>query len=643
MGIRIGIGTDLHRLVEGRKLILGGVEIPYNKGLLGHSDGDVVIHSIIDALLGSAGLGDIGEFFPDTDLKYKNIDSKKLLQEVVEIIKDKGFRVNNIDVIIHAESPKLKNYKLRMKETLSRIVEIEPDRVNIKAKTNEGLGVIGEGKAISATAVVKVIEGGERGRKIYNTLTRRKEEFIPVEDKNVGIYLCGPTVYKPSHIGHTVGPVIFDTVKRWLEYRGYKVKLVINITDVDDKIIQEAKRLGKDMKTLAEEVTADYLRAMERLNVSPPDVLPKATEHIKDIQEFIQKLIDKGFAYVLDGDVYFDVQKFSEYGKLSGQTLDKQFAHSRELKSSDKKHHPADFALWKKSPDDEPGWDSPWGRGRPGWHIECSVMSMKHIGQTIDIHGGGMDLIFPHHENEIAQSEALTGKQFVKYWMHNGLTRVDTKKMSKSEGNIRLISDLLEEFSGEVIRFFILSTHYRRPIDFSDEQIRKVARGMQTFYRLFSRVKQITGKDVYRDSFDVDANLPEGMDKLADEFDSAMDDDFNTAEAIALLFKMSNLLNAFIEENKLSSSSDEKLKRSLIAGMNIFLSKAHLLGLFEKPVEQTKQGQLTDDLIALLIEIRADARKQKLFDFADKIRDRLSALGIKLKDTPQGTTWEVEL
>jgi cysteinyl-tRNA synthetase len=307
--------------------------------------------------------------------------------------------------------------------------------------------------------------------KVYNTLTREKEEFVPVQEGRVGIYLCGPTVYKPSHIGHAVGPVIFDAIRRWLEFRGYKVDMAVNITDVDDKIIAEANQQGKTMTQVAEAVAADYFRAMERLNVRKPTFIPKATEHIPEILSLISRLIDKNVAYVAGHDVYFDVTRFSGYGKLSNRSTEEQEAGTRELKSAEEKRHSWDFALWKGAKPGEPAWESPWGPGRPGWHIECSAMSMKYLGETFDIHGGGMDLIFPHHENEIAQTEAATGKPFVKYWLHNGLTRVNTKKMSKSLGNIRLISDLLDQHSGETIRFFILSTHYRRPIDFSDEEI----------------------------------------------------------------------------------------------------------------------------------------------------------------------------
>jgi cysteinyl-tRNA synthetase len=476
---------------------------------------------------------------------------------------------------------------------------------------------------------------------IYNTLKRDKEAFTPVKQGEVGIYLCGPTVYKPSHIGHAVGPVIFDAIRRWLEYRGYKVNMVSNITDVDDKIIAEANRQGKTMKEVADTVTADYYAAMAKLNVRKPNFTPKATEFIPEIIAMIQTLIDKGFGYVVGGDVYYDVKKFSEYGKLSNRSTEEQEAHTRELQSSDEKRHSWDFALWKAAKPEEPSWDSPWGKGRPGWHIECSAMSLKILGETFDIHGGGMDLIFPHHENEIAQSEAATGKPFVKYWLHNGLTRVNTKKMSKSLGNVRQLSDLLSEYSGEVIRFFILSTHYRRPIDFSDEEIVKVSKGLQTFYRLFDRVKQITGQDVY-------AQAKEGatsdlLKSWTEQFAQAMDNDFNTADAIASLYQMANELNKFIEEKKLTAESAQADKDTLLNGVCTLRYYASLIGLFESAPESKLTDTLTEGLMKLLIDVRAEARKTKQFALSDMVRDRLKEIGVQLKDGKDGTTWEKSL
>jgi len=486
--------------------------------------------------------------------------------------------------------------------------------------------------------------------KVYNTLTREKEEFSPVREGQVGIYLCGPTVYKPSHIGHAVGPVIFDAIRRWLEFRGYKVTMVVNITDVDDKIIDEANRQGKTMTEVAEAVTADYFKAMERLNVRKPTIVPKATEHISEIIGLINRLIEKDVAYAVGGDVYFDVTKFGEYGKLSNRSTEEQEAGTRELKSADDKRHSWDFALWKAAKPGEPAWDSPWGQGRPGWHIECSAMSMKYLGETFDIHGGGMDLIFPHHENEIAQSEAATCKPFAKYWLHNGLTRVNTKKMSKSLGNIRLISDLLDQHSGETIRFFILSTHYRRPIDFSDEEIVKVAKGLQTFYRLFDRVQKISGQDPYRDNGREEINLDLAsaaaknysgvMEKFTEEYLRAMDDDFNTADAIAALYGMANATNHYIEEGKLDTEASTVDKKILIAGLRDLMKSANLIGLFEKRPESKVTDQLADDLMKLVIEVRNEARTLKQFALSDLIRDRLKTLRIQLKDSKEGTTWE---
>jgi cysteinyl-tRNA synthetase len=345
--------------------------------------------------------------------------------------------------------------------------------------------------------------------RIYNTLTRRKDLFEPAEPGKVGIYLCGPTVYKPSHIGHAVGPVIFDAVKRYLINKGFDVTLVVNITDVDDKLIAEADAQGRPMEEIAREVEANYKACMERLNVEI-DEYPRATENIAQIVELVGRLIEQGAAYAVDGDVYFDHAAAVDYGKLSGRRLEEQLSGTREL--AGKARHPADFAVWKAAEEGQPGWESPWGRGRPGWHIECSAMAMARLGETLDIHGGGMDLIFPHHENEIAQSETATGKPFARYWMHNGLTRIRTKatagewkneKMSKSLGNIRQIDELLDEYGGELLRAFVLGTHYRRPLEFSDEQLTATARSLETFYRLFERVERVTGSDAYGDGMDI--------------------------------------------------------------------------------------------------------------------------------------------
>ncbi|MFQ5495711.1 MAG: cysteine--tRNA ligase, partial [Phycisphaerae bacterium] len=341
---------------------------------------------------------------------------------------------------------------------------------------------------------------------VYNTLTRKKESFTPVTPGKVGIYLCGPTVYKPSHIGHAVGPIIFDAIKRYLVHRGFEVTWVVNITDVDDKLIVEAETHNTTTFELAERITKDYLAAMKTLGVDGIDIMPKASEHIGDIQRIIGQLIERGLAYESAGDVYFDVTKHADYGKLSNRRIDDQ-AGQRELQSGQKRN-PGDFALWKAAKPDEPDevkFDSPWGKGRPGWHIECSAMAMRYLGDTFDIHGGGLDLVFPHHENEIAQAEGATGKPFANVWMHNGLTRMNTKKISKSEADPEMqaalarmtLHNLLDRYPGELIRFFVLSTQYRRPIEYSEEEIESKRKGLDTFYRLFERIERVCGQSPY--------------------------------------------------------------------------------------------------------------------------------------------------
>ncbi len=332
--------------------------------------------------------------------------------------------------------------------------------------------------------------------RVYNTLTRQKEPFETVQPGKVTMYVCGPTVYKPSHVGHMVGPVIFDTIKRYLVYSGYQVKFVVNITDVDDKLIIGAAQQKTTVPELAERITRDYLNNLQKLNVTGIDEFPKATEHIGNIIKIIQGLIDKGYAYPATGDVYFDVTKDVDYGKLCNRDPEQLEAGAR-IEVSDKKRSPGDFALWKGAKPGEPKWDSPWGPGRPGWHIECTAMSMELLGQTLDIHGGGLDLQFPHHENELAQSESYTGATFVRYWMHNGLMKTGAAKMSKSAGNEIVVSELLKRYEPETLRFFLLSTHYRRPIDYSEERLQEIYRGLEGFYRLFERFERITGTSCY--------------------------------------------------------------------------------------------------------------------------------------------------
>ncbi len=511
--------------------------------------------------------------------------------------------------------------------------------------------------------------------RVYNTLSRTKEEFQPVVSGKVGMYLCGPTVYKPAHIGHMVGPVIFDTIKRYLQYLGYDVTFVINITDVDDKIINRARERGMTIEDLARQMTEDYFENLERMGVDSVDHFPRATEHIRDMQQMIQGLIEKGYAYELDGDVYFEVSKDEDYGKLSRRSVEEMLAGAR-VEANERKRNPADFALWKKSKPGEPAWDSPWGPGRPGWHIECSVMSMKYLGETLDIHGGGLDLMFPHHENELAQSESYTGKPFVRYWLHNGLMQApgaakvggahdrhgdltderlaqEANKLAGSKG-AQSVKELFKVYPPEVIRFFILSTHYRSPIIFSEERIAEVARSVEGFYRLIETYGRVTGKDFYAlpvaSRRDESAPLPaepaelmEPLRQLRERFLEAMDDDFNTGGAVGTLFEMRRCINAFVNQHQLDGpgKSDAAAVEAFQTAVRQFKELANILGVFRRPVEKPSGADdtLVKQLIDLLVEVRSDARKKKDFETADKIRDRLGQLNIVLEDRPDGTVW----
>ncbi|UCG17216.1 MAG: cysteine--tRNA ligase [Phycisphaerales bacterium] len=495
--------------------------------------------------------------------------------------------------------------------------------------------------------------------RVYNTLTGEKETFEPVNPGKVGIYLCGPTVYKPSHIGHAVGPVIFDAIKRYLTFRGFEVTWVVNITDVEDKLIAEAAAQNVPVFELARRVTEDYNSAMKKLGVTGIDHMPKASEYIGDIIDYIQRLVDKGAAYPSDGDVYFDVTVCKGYGKLSNRSPDEQFGQ-RELQSGQKRN-PGDFCLWKASKPEEPDavkFDSPWGAGRPGWHIDCSVMSMKLLGETFDIHGGGMDLIFPHHENEIAQSETATGQSFAKYWLHNGLTRFNTKKISKSDEEMArfmekmVLTRLLAERDGELIRYLILGTHYRSPIDFSDEEVEAKRKGLMTFYRLFDRVLRITGTGVYGDSPSLSqapGAVEEPLRGFADDvlsyrqrFVEVMDDDFNTAAAIAVLFELAGRINRFIDEQKVETEPGDASKAAVLAAGRELVELGRLLGLFLEPraIAGAGGGERLDAVMRVLIDVRQYCRQNKDFRAADMIRDKLAEIGVTLVDRPGGTEWE---
>ena len=491
--------------------------------------------------------------------------------------------------------------------------------------------------------------------RVYNTLSQAKEPFAPIHPAKVGMYVCGPTVYSRSHVGHMVGPVIFDTIKRYLTYCGFEVTWVVNITDVDDKLIVQAHKEGTTVKELAERVTADYLDCLTALGVSQGpggiDHMPRATDHIPEIVAMTEGLIGKGFAYPSQGDVYFDVTKAPEYGKLSHRDPEELQAGAR-IEPTAAKRHPGDFALWKSSKPGEPSWESPWGPGRPGWHIECSAMSMKLLGEHFDIHGGGLDLVFPHHENEVVQSESYSGKPFATYWLHNGLLTKGGRKISKSDPDtVILMADLLRAHDPDTLRALLLSSHYRRPIDFGPSRLEEIARGLQTFRHLFERSERITGQDYHtlnapsrRDGERPDSP-PAEVVELRVRFLEAMDDDFNTGGALGELFEMVRSLNRLADASKLEGQGgDPAVVAAFRAGVLVLKELTQILGLFtrESPGPETSEGRLTAPLLDLLVDLRAQARKGKNFQLGDDIRGRLAALGVVLEDRPDGTHWKIE-
>ena len=460
--------------------------------------------------------------------------------------------------------------------------------------------------------------------RIYNTLTRKKEEFVPIEEGKVKMYVCGPTVYNYFHIGNARPFVVFDTMRKYLEYRGYKVKFVQNFTDVDDKIINRAKEEGISAGEVSEKYIAEYYKDAAALNVKKASVHPKVTETMNDIIKFVEELIEKGYAYESDGDVYYRTRKFEGYGKLSGKNIDDLIAGAR-IAVGEKKEDPLDFALWKaRKEDSEIAWESPWGMGRPGWHIECSAMSRKFLGNTIDIHCGGEDLQFPHHENEIAQSEAHNGCEFAHYWMHNGYINIDGQKMSKYLGNFKTVRDLLENYDGEVLRFLILSGHYRGPIDFNPEILTQSQNGLKRMRNAKSNLKHLiaSGSGAMTDE---EKTKLESYDQYRDKFIAAMDDDLNTADAISAVFELITAINTAVA----GGASKEFAQKS----MDTLMELSTVLGLLQQEVEETVE---IDDELQALIDERQQARKEKNFARADEIRDMLKAQGITLKDTPQG-------
>lgn len=460
--------------------------------------------------------------------------------------------------------------------------------------------------------------------KLYNTLSRKKEEFVPVEEGKVRMYVCGPTVYNYIHIGNARPMIVFDTVRRYFEYKGYDVNYVSNFTDVDDKIIKKANEEGVPASVISERYIKEAQTDMEGLNVKEATTHPKATEEIDGMIEMIQTLIDKGYAYAVNGTVYYRTRKFEGYGKLSKKNLDDLSAGIR-IAVSDEKEDPMDFVLWKPKKEGEPSWPSPWGDGRPGWHIECSVMSKKYLGEEIDIHAGGEDLIFPHHENEIAQSEAANGKPFAKYWLHNGFLNIDNVKMSKSLGNFFTVREISEKYDLQVLRFFMLSAHYRSPLNFSADLMAASKNGLERILTAVERLDGIRGTDAAMN--DAEKEVMGQVEALVKKFEDSMEDDFNTADAVSAIFELVKLAN--VHATAESSAELAEAVRSTIKKL------CDVLGIITE-----REKELLDEDIEKLIEERQAARKAKNFARADEIRDQLASQGILLEDTREGVKWK---
>ena len=471
--------------------------------------------------------------------------------------------------------------------------------------------------------------------KVFNTMSRSKEEFKPLKEGEVSIYCCGVTPYNHPHIGNARPFVTWDVIRRYFAHKGFKVRYIQNFTDVDDKIIRTANEEGVKWSDISGRYIDAYFKAMDALNVRRADIYPRVSETIPDIIAMVQKLIDKGFAYAADnGDVFYRVEKFAGYGKLSGRKLEDMQAGAR-IEVDERKEHPMDFALWKAAKPGEPSWESPWGNGRPGWHIECSAMSLKYLGEQFDFHGGGSDLIFPHHENEIAQSQACIGHadSFARYWLHNGFITIKNEKMSKSKNNFFTVKDILQEYPGEVLRFFILQTHYRSPLDFSDERLQEAQTSLSRLAQSKAFMDELAGKGGQSDTARELAEKAEGY--LA-AFHEAMDDDFNTALAISQMFALSKDINIYYQSvmNKGVAMDSENFAKAA----EVFKTMAGIIGIFEQ--QAAADDGLAGKLMDLIIAIRQDARKEKNWALADKIRDDLKAAGVILEDTPQGVRWK---
>ena len=465
--------------------------------------------------------------------------------------------------------------------------------------------------------------------KIYNTMTRQKEEFVPIREGKVGIYVCGPTVYDYIHIGNARPMIVFDTLRKYLTYKGYEVNYVSNFTDVDDKIIKRANEEGVDASVISERYIKEVKKDMKDMNVQEATTHPKATEEIPDMIAMVETLIQKGYAYEVNGTVYFRTRQFQEYGKLSHKNLDDLRSGNRSLKVSgeDEKEDSLDFVLWKPKKEGEPFWDSPWGEGRPGWHLECSCMSKKYIGDVIDIHAGGEDLIFPHHENEIAQSEAANGTEFARYWMHNAFLKINNEKMSKSLGNFFTVREIGEKYPLQVIRFFMLSAHYRSPLNFSDDLVEAAKNGLDRILTAYEKVSDMADKAAEQELSAEEQENSKKIDALKEKYEVAMDDDLNTADAISVIFEVVKLSNTTVSE-----TSSKQYCQKLVT---VIRQLCDILG-----IEVTREEQLLDTDIERLIEERQQARKNRDFARADEIRNQLLEQGIALEDTREGVKWK---
>ncbi|MFK2826822.1 cysteine--tRNA ligase [Bacillus sp. B190/17] len=461
--------------------------------------------------------------------------------------------------------------------------------------------------------------------RVYNTLTRKKEDFVPLEEGKIKMYVCGPTVYNYIHIGNARPAIVFDTVRRYFQYSGYEVNFISNFTDVDDKLIKAANELGEEVPVIADRFIKAYFEDTGALGCQKADVHPRVTESIDIIIEFIEALIEKGYAYASGGDVYYRTRKFADYGKLSHQSIDELKVGAR-IGVGEKKEDELDFVLWKAAKEGEIFWNSPWGKGRPGWHIECSAMARKYLGDTIDIHAGGQDLTFPHHENEIAQSEALTGKPFARYWLHNGYINIDNEKMSKSLGNFVLVHDIIQHIDPQVLRFFMLSVHYRHPINYNEELLENAKTALDRLKTAYENLKH--RKQSSANLTDHDDHWMKKIEELNEAFTKEMDDDFNTANAISVLFELSKQANYYLMEKNTS----EKVIDAFVKG---FEDLFFVLGL-----KLETEEALLDEEIEELIEQRIQARKDRDFQLADELRDKLKDMNIILEDTPQGTRWK---